>query len=242
MSDGTRLRLSVIVPVYREAARLPHLIPALCNREDIAEVVLVDASRDAASAGFFADYGLSLQDQFNHKLLMVGSPDAGRSVQMNLGAELSLGNALLFLHADTELPKEDIVSLLNPLPQVNLWGRFDVQLIPDNWLLCVVAAMMNWRSRLSGIATGDQCLFIDRATFEQVGGFRDMALMEDIELSRRLKKLSRPLCLRETVSTSSRRWLEHGVVKTIVLMWCLRLLYWVGLSPKLLAKWYRHAR
>jgi rSAM/selenodomain-associated transferase 2 len=147
---------------------------------------------------------------------------------------------LLFLHADTRLPADALAAIDTALvdPAV-AWGRFDVQIEGRARLLKAVAAMMNLRSRATGIATGDQAIFARREALQRVGGIPDQPLMEDIELSKRLRKLSRPACLYQRVITSGRRWERDGVWRTVTLMWRLRLLYWIGMRPERLARMYR---
>ena len=161
---------------------------------------------------------------------------------MNAGAAQARADVLLFLHADTRLPPLADVLVLQAVQRSDkgaCWGRFDVRIEGRPRMLRVVAALMNLRSRASGIATGDQAIFITREAFERVGGFPEQALMEDIEISRRLKRLGRPACLRARVCTSGRRWEQRGVWRTIVLMWRLRWRYWRGESPARLAEAYR---
>jgi rSAM/selenodomain-associated transferase 2 len=158
---------------------------------------------------------------------------------MNAGAALGWGEALLFLHADTTLPEHADAHLLQALSQGHVWGRFDVRIDGRPRMLAVVAAMMNLRSRWTGIATGDQAIFMRRATFAQVGGFAPLPLMEDIDLSQRLCAVGPPACLRQRVLTSGRRWEQRGVWRTIVLMWRLRWRYWRGESAHSLAEDYR---
>ena len=147
---------------------------------------------------------------------------------------------MLFLHADTIVPPGAMAAFLADFPASRwAWGRFDVRLSGHNFMLRVVEKMMNIRSRLSGIATGDQAIFVRREAFERVGGYPEIPLMEDIALSRALKRLSRPLCIREPVVTLSRRWEEEGILRTIFLMWRLRLAYALGADPHRLARSYR---
>jgi rSAM/selenodomain-associated transferase 2 len=164
----------------------------------------------------------------------------GRAAQMNLGAESSSGELLLFLHADTLLPANALQEVERGLAESGRdWGGFDIRLSGNRWPLRVVEWMMNRRSRWTGIATGDQMMFVRRSAFEQVGGFPDQALMEDLVLSKRLKALSRPLCLPGPVISSSRRWEQHGVLRTIFLMWKLRLAWFLGADVDRLARRYR---
>jgi rSAM/selenodomain-associated transferase 2 len=159
---------------------------------------------------------------------------------MNAGARAASGELLLFLHADTALPPEADTLVAQALADgQRVWGRFDVRIDGHHGLLPVIATLMNLRSRWTGIATGDQCLFMTRAAFAAVGGFAEQPLMEDIALSARLLKLSRPACLRARVLTSGRRWETRGVWRTVLLMWRLRWAYWRGVAPERLAEWYR---
>ncbi len=159
---------------------------------------------------------------------------------MNAGAAAAHADLLLFLHADTRLPSDALALVLAALAAPHRdWGRFDVRIVGRHPMLALVAAGMNLRSRLSGIATGDQAIFVRRAAFDAVGGFPAQPLMEDVELSRRLKRRARPVCLRARVETSGRRWEKFGIWRTIGLMWRLRLFYWLGVSPERLEKAYR---
>lgn len=166
----------------------------------------------------------------------------GRASQMNAGARRASGDVLLFLHADTRLPDgadRAVAAALHGGGRA--WGRFDVAIAGRHPLLKVVARLMNARSRLTGIATGDQAIFVARSAFEAVGGYADLPLMEDIALSRALKRISPPACLRERVRTSGRRWETNGVVRTIWTMWRLRLAFALGADPRALARAYGYA-
>ena len=156
---------------------------------------------------------------------------------MNAGAQAARGNAIVFLHADTKLPANALAAIGAALGR-HEWGRFDVTIEGKGALLALVAAMMNLRSRLTGIATGDQAIFVRRDAFERAGGFPGIALMEDVALSRALKKVGPPACLAERVATSGRRWEKHGTLRTIVLMWRLRAAYAMGADPRSLARAY----
>ena len=226
--EGGAGALAIVVPMVDEAATLPALLAHLAGwRARGCEVVLVDGgSRDdsvamARAAGF--------------RVLVA---ERGRARQMNAGAQACGGAILLFLHADTRLP-EAADAMVRAALVVQAWGRFDVRIDGRPRMLRVVAALMNLRSRLTGIATGDQAIFVRRDVFEAAGGFPDQPLMEDIELSRRLLRVSRPACLRARVRTSGRRWEQRGVWRTIVLMWRLRWAYWRGVPAEVLAEAYR---
>jgi rSAM/selenodomain-associated transferase 2 len=221
--------LSIIVPVLDEADGIVAALTALAPfRTHGAEIVMVDGgSRDRS-----VELARPLADR------VIAAP-RGRAVQMNHGAAAAAGDMLLFLHADCRLPPhaDDLIrDGLGSGPWQ--WGRFDVRITGRNPLLRVVAAAMNWRSQLTGIATGDQAMFMTRAAFMTVGGFPELPLMEDVAMSKRLKRVSRPLCLAAGVTASGRRWERHGVIRTIVLMWRLRLAYYLGAEPETLARRY----
>jgi rSAM/selenodomain-associated transferase 2 len=195
-----------------------------------AQLVVVDGgSSDAtmALAGPHADQ-------------LVTAP-RGRASQMHAGALAAAGDALLFLHAETLLPP-DAAELIGAALRSRPWGRFDVALDGAHPMFRVIAAMMNWRSRLTAIATGDQAIFMRRAFYLQAGGFPQLALMEDIAFCKRARRLARPACLRQRVLTSSRRWEKHGIWRTILLMWRLRLAYFLGADPQRLAQQYGYRK
>src|SRR5258706_901590 len=219
--------LSIVIPVIDEARGIAAALPALGRfREQGAEVVVVDGgSRDETRAIALA-----------HCDRLVESP-RGRGAQMNAGARAARGEILVFLHADTRLPADGARAIREGLAR-GQWGRFDVAIEGADRLLALVAAMMNIRSRLTGIATGDQAIFVRRATFDAVGGFPEIALMEDVALCKRLRQRSAPVCLRERATTSARRWRRHGTLRTIFLMWGLRLAYALGADPRRLARRY----
>ena len=157
---------------------------------------------------------------------------------MNSGASAASGRVLLFLHADTFLPDNAVQIITDSFTGESFWGRFDVRLSNKKYIYRLIESMMNLRSCLTSIVTGDQAIFIGKKLFERVGGFPEIALMEDIEISKRLKHISRAVCLRHRVVTSSRRWERNGVVSTVLLMWKLRLYYFFGVSPDKLNQMY----
>ena len=166
--------------------------------------------------------------------------DRGRAVQMNAGARHADADILLFLHADTQLPAHALEAVRRKISEGHHWGRFGVRLLDEHFMFRIIEHMMNLRSSLTGIATGDQAMFVRREVFEAVGGYPQQPLMEDIELSKRLRGLGWPACLRQKVVTSGRRWRQHGILRTILLMWRLRLAYFLGVSAERLAEHYRH--
>jgi rSAM/selenodomain-associated transferase 2 len=230
MPTPGRPSLSIIVPMLNEARTLGDLLADLLPyQRGGCEVILVDGGSHDGSPHLARCAGFTVLDA-----------PRGRARQMNAGAAMAHGEVLLFLHADTRLPADADALIAHAMQACDqVWGRFDVRISGRPLMLKVVARLINLRSRLSGIATGDQAMFVCAASFAQLGGFPDQPLMEDIELSRRLKRLSRPACLTPCVITSGRRWETHGVWRTIGLMWRLRLAYWLGASPDKLAKAYR---
>lgn len=225
------MKISIVVPALNEARVIrATLEPLQALRARGHELILVDGgSRDETSR---------LAEPLVDRLLHT---EAGRARQMNAGARAADGELLWFVHADTRIPADADDLLLRAVrtrPAGRAWGRFDVRLSGAHPLLRVVERSMNLRSRLSGIATGDQGLFVDAALFRESGGFPELPLMEDIEFSRRLKRYGRPLCLRQTLLTSSRRWEDQGVARTILRMWALRLGYFLGIPAQRLAAHY----
>jgi rSAM/selenodomain-associated transferase 2 len=220
-------RLTIVLPVLDEAAIIVGALRALAPlRTRGAEVIVADGG----SSDGTANLALPLADR------VIAAP-RGRGAPMNAGAVLGTGEILLFLHADTTLPENADRLIARALTQ-RAWGRFDLRIAGRHPLLSIVARMINWRSRLTGIATGDQAIFVTREAFNAVGGFPDLPLMEDIAISRKLKQLCRPVYIATPVVTSGRRWEYHGVLRTIVLMWRLRLAYYLGVEPARLAMRY----
>jgi len=229
MSTTEAPRLSIVVPALNEAGTIERLLERLQPlRQRGSEVIVVDGGSSDGTPALAAAWVDAV----------VAAP-RGRAVQMNAGAARASAALLLFLHADTQLPPGADLRVQQAVTRGAAWGRFDVRIDGRPRMLHVVAALMNWRSRWTGIATGDQAIFVTRTAFEHVGGFPVQPLMEDVELSRRLKRLGRPACLRDRVRTSGRRWEQRGVWRTIVLMWWLRWRYWRGESPQSLAEAYR---
>ena len=223
------MKLSIIIPVLDEAAAIVPSLQALQPLRARGHEVIV---ADGGSADGTAALATPLADR------VIAAP-RGRAAQMNRGAALAGGEVLLFLHADTRLPGNAGRLVAEALARGGrCWGRFDVRIEGRSPLLALVGACMNLRSRLTGIATGDQAIFADRAAFERIGGFPEIALMEDIAFSRRARRLSAPACVRAAAITSGRRWDRHGVVRTVVLMWRLRLAYFLGARPDELARRY----
>jgi rSAM/selenodomain-associated transferase 2 len=222
-------KLSIIMPVLNEGESIAAALDVLADlRARGTEVIVVDGGSHDAT--------VQRARLRSDRVILAAR---GRALQMNAGAEQASGDVLLFLHADTRVPADADYVILKRLERSGrVWGRFDVKIDGRSPVLPVVAWFMNLRSRLTGIATGDQATFVRRSAFQAVGGFPAIALMEDIALCKQLKRVSRPLCLRERVITSGRRWEKKGVLSTIILMWHLRLAYFFGADPKELARQY----
>lgn len=232
MSAPLAPALSIVLPVLNEAAHIEARLRALAPlRAAGAQIIVADGGSADGTALIAAP----------HCDAVIVAP-RGRASQMNAGATHARGDVLVFLHADTRLPDGAMALVLQGLAQSRAaWGRFDVKIEGRSIWLPIIAASMNLRSRLTGIATGDQAMFIRRETFEALGGFPDLALMEDVAMSGALKAISRPLCLRAKVVTSGRRWDNNGALRTIALMWRLRLAFRLGANPNDLARRYGYA-
>jgi rSAM/selenodomain-associated transferase 2 len=222
--------LTIVMPVLNEAADIGPALEALAPlRRNGAEVIVADGGSSDGTPDLarpFADH-------------VIAAP-RGRAMQMNAGAAIAKGDVLLFLHADTRLPERADALIADALSSGKQWGRFDVS-IPGGPMLALIAAMMNLRSRASGIVTGDQAMFVRRDAFESAGGFPPIALMEDLAMSSRLRRRQWPVCLRARVITSDRKWRRDGVLRTILLMWRLRLAYFLGADPAGLARRYGYS-
>ncbi len=225
------ISISVVVPVLNEKTQLPELLQMLAQL-DADEVILVDGESTDGTATLLAESGF-----YYYK------SRPGRAIQMNKGAEMCQSDVILFLHADTKIT----AALLNRVRNMmrdpgTVGGRFDLSLSGTHPIFRLIEFMINLRSRMSKISTGDQAMFVRRGVFKKLGGFPDQPLMEDVEFSKQLKSQGRVASLRDKVTTSSRRWEKHGIIKTVMLMWQLRFLYWLGVTPKRLAELYYHAR
>lgn len=222
--------ISIIIPTLNEAGTIQVSLSNIQAHRPRCEILVVDGG----SADQTVALALPLADQ-------VFTAEKGRAKQMNFGAQQAKGELLLFLHADTCLP-DQALELIGKLPAHYQWGRFDIELTGAHPLLKIIARMMNLRSRLTGIATGDQAIFTTREAFNAVGRYTEIALMEDIDLSRKLKRISPPYCIEAKVISSARRWEQFGVSKTMLLMWSLRLRFFLGENPEKLAKLYSGGR
>ncbi len=232
------IKISIIIPVLNEEAILSHISEHLQSiKEQGHEVIIVD--------GGSADNTLTMAHEIADTVII---SKAGRALQMNNGAAIASGEILLFLHADTFLPDNTIQVILDSYqknnylgknhPDKHYWGRFDVRLSSSKLVYRLIESLMNLRSCLTSIATGDQAIFVEKKLFNSVGQFPEIALMEDIAISRQLKKIAKPVCIKQKVVTSSRRWENNGVIATVLLMWKLRLYYFFGVSPEKLNQLY----
>ena len=221
------MNFSIIIPTLNEEKTIESCLSALQPLRNNCEIIIVDGG----SIDNTRVIARSLADK-------VVSSDKGRARQMNNGARYASGNVLIFLHADTSLPKNALQLIQQKLNSSRKWGRFDIQLSGKHFMLKVIAQMMNWRSRLTGITTGDQVIFVTRLAFEKAGQYPEISLMEDIAICKALKKISPPICLKAKVISSGRRWERYGIYKTILLMWNIRLRYFFGADPQILAFLY----
>lgn len=222
------MKISIIVPVLNEASHINDTLSQLQGyREQGHEIIVVDGgSRDNTVS---CAEGLS-----DH----VVQSESGRAVQMNTGAKYADADVLLFLHADTRLPDGACDLIVSASGSSHLWGRFDVRLSGNHWMFRIIEFLMNWRSRLTSIATGDQAIFVSSRLFRETGSYPEMRLMEDIALCKKLRRLSKPVCIKNHVVTSSRKWESNGIVQTVLLMWWLRFMFFLGVSPNRLARYY----
>lgn len=225
LPESSRILVSIIIPVYNEAL---HLDQSLKNLFDTVqnpniEVILSD--------GGSTDNSLAIAKQYPCKII---SSDTGRARQMNAAINHAIGEYLLFLHADTTLPGD----WLKQIQKSKNWGFFPVKLTGRHWLLRIIETAINLRSGISKVATGDQSLHFTQSFFNQIKGFPDIPIMEDVAISKRARKISKPSISNSPVVTSSRRWEHNGIINTVFLMWALRLAYWLGIDPERLQRIY----
>lgn len=222
--SGVLSSVSIVMPVLDDAGAIERTLASMPLGP---EVIVVD--------GGSADETVDVAESFGADVV---ASERGRGRQMNVGAERANGDILVFLHADTLLPSNFAAVMADFESSACVWGRFDVQLSGRRMMFRLIGLLMNWRSRFTGICTGDQAIFVRRSAFETAGGFAEIPLMEDIEFSRRMREQTWPYCPHARVVTSSRRWEENGMWRTILLMWRLRLSYFLGASPESLARQY----
>lgn len=223
------MKLSIIIPALNEEKQIHACLNGLQPiRERGHEVILVDGGSQDQTCKMSND----LVDRVVHARM-------GRASQMNTGAKSAGGDIFLFLHADTVLSEDADYQIIRHIKDPDYyWGRFDIRLSGQHWLFRMIERFMNMRTRLTSINTGDHAIFISKALFNQIGGYEEIPLMEDISLSRKLKCIVKPVNLRQTVITSSRRWETRGIIRTLFTMWYLRLLYFFGIHPEQLVRKY----
>ena len=228
------MKIAVIIPVLNEEEALPRLLTRLVSMS-FDEILVVDGGSHDRTLDVVKPF---LKPDVSRGIQVLSS-GRGRAAQMNAGAANTQAEILVFLHADTDVPDQAVPRICQSLADAScVGGRFDVRFPNDKGWAWVISRMMNLRSRWTGICTGDQTLFVRRSIFERLGGFAEIPLMEDIEFAKRLKQQGRVAALRETVTTSFRRWEQGGPLRTILRMWTLRLLYWWGWDPRTLQKFY----
>ena len=223
------MKVSIIIPVLNEVEHIAETLASLSIcRDQGHEVIVVDGGSE--------DVTMHLAEPLADKVFQSGR---GRALQMNAGINAATGDVLMFLHADTRLPDDALTAVKRAIADGYFWGRFDVRLSGRSFMLRIIERMMNLRSCVTGIATGDQAIFISRECLDIVGKYAELPLMEDIDFSKRLRDVGWPACLKNVVVTSSRRWEDRGVWKTVLLMWRLRLLYFFGVPAERLARHYQ---
>lgn len=233
-------QIAAVVPVLNEAELLETGLSVLWDMHGLAEIIVVDGGSSDDSRKITRDFAnvTAASSAARHPKVVPLQSRTGRGVQMNAGAAATKMPILLFLHADTRLPRDCVSLIQNAFKRGFRWGRFDVRLDGAHFMLRVIERAMNIRSSITGIATGDQAIFTSRRLFQRVGGYPAIPLMEDIVLSKKLKRLEMPARIRTPVCTSARRWQARGTLRTVGEMWALRFMFWAGVAPERLAKWY----
>jgi len=242
MADDLSPSVAIIIPVLNESLLIKGLLSNVLMHK-VQEIIVVDggSTDDTCERVESVQRGPGLKNTSTQRLLLLRT-GAGRARQMNAGAAVANSNILLFLHADTILPRTAIQNIRTALTKQRLWGRFNVRLDGQGALFRLIETSINLRSCITGLATGDQAMFMPRVLFNAVGAYADIPLMEDIDLSKRLKSIATPACIQSRVITSARRWRKNGIISTICIMWMLRCLYALGVSPHFLARYYHHER
>lgn len=233
--------VGVVIPVLNETSRLDACLQALTRTPAFHEIIVVDGGSEDDMRQVFGRVLQACGHTAPRVVRLLQAP-RGRALQMNAGAVQARSDVLLFLHADTLLPEAAAERVRAAIKGGELWGRFDVRIGANHFLFRIIERFMNLRSMISGIATGDQAIFVRRDVFNMLAGYPPVALMEDVEFCRRLKWVGRPARIRDVVTTSARRWQRNGIIRTIILMWSLRFLYWLGVSPERLARVYHKSR
>ena len=225
------MSISIVIPCLNEAKGIRFFLSRLQPLRSQCELVLVDGGSD--------DDTVAIAGPYVDRLI---ASESGRALQMNAGADVAQSDVLLFLHADTFLPDDALEQIHIAIESGYQWGRFDVRLVGNHCLLPLIAGLMNCRSSLTHIVTGDQALFVDKSLFVEVGQYPNIALMEDIALSKTLKAITPPYRIHSRVETSARRWIRFGVIKTVLLMWWCRFQYFLGVEPQYLQQLYRRGQ
>lgn len=225
------MKLSIIIPALNESRHLLASLQSLSLLKNHPhEIIIVDGGSD--------DDTLKIAEPY---VDFIFTSEKGRATQMNMGAAHASGDILWFLHADSLIPDNAYKHICTSLQNnQHIWGRFNIKLSGSNPVFRIIEQLINLRSKITKIATGDQGIFVLRSEFEKLNGFAAQPLMEDIQLCKQLKKISAPACLVNTITTSSRRWESRGIIKTVILMWYLRLAYFLGTPASKLAKQYQN--
>ena len=242
LNDAVNVRdatICIVIPVFNEGSHVESLVRDLITKGQYDQIIVVDASTDHASQVEVARLSTCFPGS---QLEVTQSTRPGRAEQMNIGAHHARCDVLLFLHADTMLPPTAAQDIQGAIKAGHSWGRFDVRLAGESKWFRVIERAMNLRSAITHIATGDQAIFVRRDLFVAMGGYASMAIMEDIDLCRRLRLFAKAVRLRNPVVTSARRWINDGIVYTILQMWTMRFLFWIGVDASRLARWYRDSR
>ncbi len=239
--NGT-LSVAVVIPVLNEEAGILKTLENLIASHSFEQLIIVDGGSVDNTCQLVREFIDRQGGHFHGGNILFTESVRGRAVQMNAGASLSHADILVFVHADTVLPQNAITLIKSAIKRGALWGRFAVTLDQPGIGYRIVATAMNLRSRISGITTGDQALFVRRDLFRLIGGYPVIPLMEDIVLSERLKEIEAPVFIKDKVITSARRWQQKGILLTILFMWLLRFLFWTGVSPTRLARHYPDRR
>lgn len=242
MGDGRDREptVAIIMPVLNEATRVEAGLKSLYRCDMFNEVIVVDGGSDDTTGDVVRRF-IGQNSEAKAILRFVVAPRS-RALQMNAGAWKAKSDVLLFLHVDARLPDSAMDSVRGAIRQGACWGRFDMRLDDDAVIFRIIEWSMNMRSALTGIATGDQAIFVRRDVFRMLGGYASIPLMEDVEFCKRLKWVGAPALIGKQVRASTRRWRQHGIIRTVILMWFLRLFYWLGVTPKAVARLYPDTR
>jgi len=232
--------VAIIMPVLNDATQVEAGLEALYRCDMPNEVIVVDGGSDDTTADVVRR--LIGQSSEAKSIFRFTVAPRSRALQMNVGALQAQSDVLLFLHVDVRLPDSAMDSVRDSIKRGASWGRFDMRLDDDAVIFRIIESCMNMRSALTGIATGDQAIFVRRDVFRTLGGYASIPLMEDVEFCKRLKWIGPPALIRKQVRASTRRWRQYGIIRTVILMWFLRLFYWLGVSPKTVARLYPDTR